>query len=49
MKVPAAVLDPRRGRTRKGFFWAITRDDRGSGSTGSPIVLFRYAPDCGFR
>jgi len=40
----APVLDPGRGRTRKGFFWAIACDDRGFGSTGPPIVLFRYAP-----
>ena len=26
----APVLDPGRGRTRKGFFWAIASDDRGA-------------------
>jgi transposase len=40
----APVLDPGRGRTKKGFFWAIASDDRGYGSTSPPIVLFRYAP-----
>ncbi|WP_454624687.1 IS66 family transposase [Bradyrhizobium cenepequi] len=40
----APALDPRHGRTRKGFFWAITCDDRGFGGTGPPIVLLRYAP-----
>src|ERR1700752_196841 len=40
----APVLDPGRGRTRKGFFWAIACDDRGFGGTGPPIVLFQYAP-----
>jgi hypothetical protein len=24
----APVLDPGRGRTKKGFFWAVARDDR---------------------
>lgn len=40
----APVLDPGRGQTKKGFFWAIASDDRGHGGTGPPIVLFRYAP-----
>ena len=39
----APVLDPGRGRTRKGYFWAIAADDRGHGGAGPPIVLFRYA------
>jgi hypothetical protein len=38
------VLDPGRGRTKKGFFWAVACDDRGHGGVGPPIVLFRYAP-----
>ena len=40
----APVLDPGRGQTKKGFFWAIASDDRGHGGQGPPIVLFRYAP-----
>jgi len=40
----APVLDPGRGQTKKGFFWAIAADDRGHGGTDPPIVLFRYAP-----
>jgi transposase len=43
----APVLDPGRGQTKKGFFWAIAADDRGHGGTGPPIVLFRYAPGRG--
>jgi transposase len=39
----APVLDPGRGQTKKGFFWAIACDDRGHGGVGPPIVLFRYA------
>jgi len=40
----APVLDPGRGQTKKGYFWAIASDDRGHGGIGPPIVLFRYAP-----
>ena len=40
----APVLDPGRGATKKGYFWAIVSDDRGYGGRGPPIVLFRYAP-----
>jgi hypothetical protein len=29
----APVLDPGRGRTKKGYFWAIARDDRSWGGT----------------
>lgn len=40
----APVLDPGRGKVRKGFFWAIASDDRGHAGQGPPIVLFHYAP-----
>jgi hypothetical protein len=40
----APVLDPGRGATKKGYFWAIVSNDRGHGGRGPPIVLFRYAP-----
>lgn len=40
----APVLDPGRGKTKKGFFWATASDDRGHGGTSPPIILFRYAP-----
>ena len=43
----APVLDPGRGQTKKGFFWAIASDDRGYGGRGPPIVLFHYAPGRG--
>lgn len=39
----APVLAPGRGRTKKGFFWAIAADDRGHGGPDPPAVLFRYA------
>jgi transposase len=43
----APVLDPGRGRTKKGFFWAIARDDRAWGGTGPPAVAYTYAPGRG--
>jgi transposase len=41
------VLDPGRGRTKKGFAWAIARDDRPWGGTDPPAVAFHYAPGRG--
>jgi transposase len=43
----APVLDPGRGRTKKGFFWAIARDDRPWGGTDPPAVAYSYAPGRG--
>jgi len=43
----APVLDPGRGRTKKGFFWAIARDDRAWGGTDPPAVAYTYAPGRG--
>src|SRR5487761_835629 len=37
------VLDPGRGRTKKGYFWAIARDDRPWGGPDPPAVAFTYA------
>lgn len=41
------VLDPGRGRTKKGFAWAVARDDRPWGGTDPPAVVFHYAPGRG--
>ena len=41
------VLDPGRGKTKKGFAWAIARDDRPWGGTKPPAVVFHYAPGRG--
>ncbi len=38
------VLDPGRGRTKKGYFWAIARDDRPWGGRDPPAVVYSYAP-----
>lgn len=43
----APVLDPGRGRTKKGYFWAIARDDRPWGGIDPPAVAFTYAPGRG--
>ncbi len=43
----APVLDPGRGRTKTGYFWAISRDDRPWGGTDPPAVVYTYAPGRG--
>jgi transposase len=43
----APVLDPGRGRTKTGYFWAIVRDDRGWGGSDPPAVVYSYAPGRG--
>ena len=30
------VLDPGRGRTKQGYFWAVARDDRAWGGSDPP-------------
>ena len=41
------VLDPGRGRTKKGYAWVIARDDRPWGGADPPAVVFHYAPGRG--
>jgi len=43
----APVLDPGRGRTKKGYFWAIARDDRPWSGTDPPAIVYSYAPGRG--
>jgi transposase len=43
----APVLDPGRGRTFTGFFWAIARDGRPYGGKDPPMVIHVYAPGRG--
>src|SRR5205814_9698250 len=43
----APVLDPGRGRTKKGYFWAIARDDLSWGGTDPPAIAYSYAPGRG--
>ena len=42
------VLDPGRGRTKQGYFWAIGRDDRPWAGTLPPAVAYSYAPGRGY-
>jgi hypothetical protein len=41
---PAPVLDPGRGKGKKGYFRALARDDRGWNGPEPPGVAFTYAP-----
>ena len=38
----APVLDPGAGKTKTGYFWALTRDGRGWGDNDPPAVVFTY-------
>lgn len=40
----APVLDPGRGKVKKGYFWALARDDRPWNGDDPPAVVFTYAP-----
>jgi transposase len=41
------VLDPSRGCTKKGYFWAAARDDRPWCGPDPPAVAYTYAPGRG--
>jgi transposase len=43
----APVLDPGRGRTKKGYFWVLARDDRPWQGGAAPAVVYSYAPGRG--
>ncbi len=43
----APVLDPRRGKTKSGYFWAIAQDQRGWAGGDPPAVAYTYAPGRG--
>ncbi len=43
-ETPAPVLDPGRGKTKTGYFWALARDDRAWSGPEPPGVAFTYAP-----
>ena len=44
-ETPAPVLDPGRGRTKIGQFWAYARDDGPWSGPEPPGVAYVYAPD----
>jgi transposase len=46
-ETPAPVLDPGRGKTKTGYFWALSRDDRPWAGPDPPGVVYRYAPGRG--
>jgi hypothetical protein len=46
-ETPAPVLDPGRGRTKTGDFWAVARDGRPWRSPEPPGVAYTYAPGRG--
>jgi len=46
-ETPAPVLDPGRGRTKTGYFWALSRDDRPWAGPDPPGVIYAYAPGRG--
>src|SRR4051794_31504717 len=43
----APVLDPGRGRTKRGYFWVLARDDRPWCGRAPPAVVYSYAPGRG--
>ena len=43
-ETPAPVLNPGSGKTKKGYFWALARDDRAWSGPEPPGVVFTYAP-----
>jgi len=38
-ETPVPLLDPGRGQTKAGYFWAIARDDRPWGGRDPPAVV----------
>lgn len=46
-ETPVPVLDPGRGKTKKGYFWAMARDDRPFSGSDPPAVVYTYAPGRG--
>jgi len=42
---PLPVLDPGRGRTKRGQLWSYVRDDRDCGGHDPPAVWFAYSPN----
>jgi hypothetical protein len=46
-RLVAPVLDPGRGRTKTGYFWALSRDDRPWAGPDPPGVVYAYAPGRG--
>ena len=43
----APVLDPGKGKTKTGYLWALSRDDRGWSGNDPPGIVYFYAPGRG--
>lgn len=43
-ETPEPVLNPESGKAKKGYFWALARDDRAWKGAEPPGVAFTYAP-----
>ncbi len=43
----APVLEPGRGKTKSGYFWALAQDQRGWAGSDPPAVAYTYAPGRG--
>ena len=46
-ETPVPVLDPGRGRTKKGYMWTMVRDERPWSGADPPGVVYAYAPGRG--
>ena len=46
-ETPAPVLDPKAGKTKTGYVWALVRDDRPWGGAAPPGMAFTYVPGRG--
>jgi transposase len=46
-ETPVPVLDPGRGRTKTGYFWALSRAERPWAGPDPPGVFYAYAPGRG--
>ena len=46
-ETPVPVLDPGRGKTKTGYFWALARDERPWDGKDPPAVAYFYAPGRG--
>jgi transposase len=42
---PMPVLDPGRGRVKRGYLWSYVRDERPFGGADPPAVWFAYSPN----
>ena len=46
-ETPVPVLDPGRGKAKKGYMWTLVRDERPWSGADPPGVVYAYAPGRG--